>query len=213
MKKIKYISLLFVLITLQGCEEQSIDVDRFGSLSGKVVDGDTYEPLEGVLIATNPASTAVITDESGEFILERVKIGDLNITARKRDFLTGNINVAIFENQNTFTNFFLLKDESNFGNVIIFDPVPGNGAVNQLTSFTFSWNVEQQNRGQDFVYTVFIFESNSTVQTIVGENLSVTEVVVSNLKRNTTYFWYVLAKFEGRNVANSPTWSFRTGNQ
>lgn len=213
MKRFKYISLLFALFFLQGCEEQSIDVDRFGSLSGKVVDGDTYEPLEGVLIATNPASTAVITDESGEFILERVKTGDVNITARKRDFLTGNINVAIFEDQNTFTNFFLLKDESNFGNVIIFDPVPGNGAVNQLTSFTFSWNVEQQNRGQDFVYTVFIFESNSTVQTIVGENLSATEVVVSNLKRNTTYFWYVLAKFEGRNVANSPTWSFRTGNQ
>ncbi|WP_291783477.1 fibronectin type III domain-containing protein, partial [Cecembia sp.] len=78
--------------------------------------------------------------------------------------------------------------------------------------FTFSWRVEQENRDRQLTFTVFIFESNSTTQTVVGENLSGTEVIVSDLKPNTNYFWYVLARFDGRNVANSPTWSFRTGN-
>ncbi|MGY6744160.1 MAG: carboxypeptidase regulatory-like domain-containing protein [Cecembia sp.] len=210
--KLTYLLFFSLLLMLAGCEEERVDIDRFGSISGIVVDGETYEPLEGVLVATNPPSTTVLTSENGEFSFERVRRGDINITARKREFLTANVNVAVFEGENTFTTFFLLKDERNVGNVVIFDPVPGNGAVNQPLTFTFSWRVEQENRDRQLTYTVFIFESGSTTQTVVGENLSGTEVIVSDLRPNTTYFWYVLARFDGRNVANSPTWSFRTGN-
>ena len=96
------------------------------------------------------------------------------------------------------------------GWVTIYDPVPGNGAVNQNTSFTFQWKVDQQYKGKQLVYTVYYFESGSIVQQIAGENLTGKEVVVDGLKLNTTYYWYVVAKHEGDKVANSPTWSLKT---
>ena len=211
-RNLKYLSFVLLLIFFTGCEEERVDIDRFGSISGIVVDGETLEPLEGVLVATTPASTTVITGPTGEFRFDRVRRGDVSISARRRDFLNSNVSVAVFEGENTFATFFLLKDERNIGNVNIFDPVPGNGSTNQPLTFAFRWRVEQDVRDRQLTYNVFIFESNSTTQRLVGENLATTEVIVSDLRPNTTYFWYVLARFEGRNVANSPTWSFRTGN-
>lgn len=212
MKKSFLVNLVFLAFLLLGCEDIKLDIDRFGSISGVIVDGETYEPLEGVLVATTPASSTVLTNENGEFSFSRVQSGDVSISARKKDFLNGNVSVAVFEGENTNLTFFMLKDERNVGNVLIFDPVPGNTAIDQPLNVTFRWSVEQQNRGQQLEYTVFIFESGSTTQTVLGENLINREVTASNLKSNTTYFWYVVARFEGRNVANSPTWSFRTRN-
>lgn len=212
-KKLVSFCTVLSLTFLWSCEEQQFDIEEFGSVSGMVLDGTTYEPLSGVLITTAPASTALLTDDSGSFLMEKVKAGDVILSARKKDYLSGTVNIAVFEGEGTAVTFFLLDDENNVGNVTIFDPVPGNGAVNQELDFTLMWNVEQDNRDIELEYSVFIFESNSTTQDLVGENISSREVVVSDLKANTTYFWYVVAKYEGRNVANSPTWSFRTGSE
>lgn len=139
-----------------------------------------------------------------------MKEGEVAITARKKDYLSSSVSVAVYENETTDLTFFLLKDEKNVGWVTIYDPVPGNGAVDQNNTFTFQWNVDQENKGKELVYTVYFYESNSTVQKIAGENLTATEVIVSGLEYSTTYYWYVVAKHEGSRVANSPTWTFRT---
>lgn len=212
LRKISSSVLLLLFFLFSGCEEQLFDIDRFGTITGVVVDGTTYLPLEGVLITTAPASSALLTDAEGAFTFDKVKEGDLILNARKKDYLSQTINIAVFEGSNTPVTFFLLDDENNVGNISFFDPVPGNGAVDQKVDLSLQWNVEQDNRDIVLNFSVFIFESNSTTQEVVGENLTVKEAAVSDLKENTTYFWYVVAKFDGRNVANSPTWSFRTGN-
>ncbi|MCH7414655.1 carboxypeptidase-like regulatory domain-containing protein [Belliella sp. R4-6] len=208
----KYNSLIafIVLFTCISCENEQFGIDKFGSISGTVVDGETYLPLSGVMISTSPSSTTMITDSTGNYSFQKIKEGDVVITARKNEYLTQSINIAVFSEENTISTFFLLKDERNIGNVLIFDPVPGNGSVNQPLSQTFTWAVEQQNRNIELTYNVFLFESNSSSQITAGDNLSQRSVVVSNLKPNTTYFWYVVARADGRNVGNSPTWSFRT---
>jgi len=192
------------------CEEEKLDVDKFGSVSGIILDGDSYEPLQGVQVATNPASTSSLTDAQGVFTFGKVKEGDIAITARKKDYLSNSVSVAVFDREDTELTFFLIKDENNVGWVTIYDPVPGNGATEQNTSLTFQWQVEQENRGKDLDYTVYFYKSNSTTQKIAGENLSATEVVVDGLDNSTTYYWYVVAKYEGSRVANSPTWTFKT---
>jgi len=202
-----YVILLFLLA---GCEEQKLDIPKYGSLSGVILDGDDYSPLEGVLVSTSPASSTMLTDAEGRFEIQKVAEGEVAVTARKKDFLSSSVSVSVYEKENTDLTFFLLKDERDVGWVTIYDPVPGNGAVDQNTSFTFQWKVDQQNKDKKLEYTVYIFESNSTVQQIVGENLTSTEVVVNGLKFDTTYFWYVVAKYEGSKVANSPTWTFKT---
>jgi hypothetical protein len=211
MKYINYLFFLAISISFFGCELDRIDIDRFGTVSGVVVDGETYEPLSGVQITTSPASTSVLTDEEGNFQLDKVRFGDVVINARKKDYLTGTINIAVFEHENTALTFFLLPDDDDVGNVSMFDPVPGNGAANQPLTLTMQWNVDQDDSSRELQYSVYIFQSGSTNQTTVGENLTTRQVAASNLQPNTTYFWYVVARYDGRNVANSPTWSFRTG--
>jgi hypothetical protein len=210
MNKLKTACFIMLAFVFFGCEEEKLDIDKFGSISGIILDGESYEPIMGVLLATNPASATAVTDEKGNFEFPKVIEGDVAITARKKDFLTNSVSVAVYDSEATEVTFFLLKDEKNIGSVIIYDPIPGNGAVDQNKSFTFKWKVDQENRSKELEYTVYIFESNSTVQQIVGENLNVKEVTVNGLKPNTTYYWYVVAKFEGSNVSNSPTWTFQT---
>ena len=210
MNKLKYISYFVLVFIIFSCEEVKLDIDKFGTIQGIILDGETYEPLSGVLLATNPASSTLLSNEEGKFEFQKVIEGDVALTARKKDFLTSSVSVAVYDGENTDVTFFMLKDEKNVGSVVIYDPVPGNGAVNQSTSFTFQWKVDQENKSKVLEYTVYIFESNSTVQQIVGENLTAKEVTVTGLKNNTPYYWYVVAKFEGNNVANSPTWAFKT---
>lgn len=210
MKTLKWIPAFFLLLLILGCEEEKIDIDKFGSLSGVVLDGDDYTPLRGVLVSTSPASSTALTNAEGVFEFNKVKEGEVAVTARKKDYLSGSVSVAVYEKESTALTFFLLKDDKDVGWVTIYDPVPGNGAVDQQTSFTFQWKVDQQYKSKELEYTVYYYKSGSTVQQIAGENLTTTEVVIDDLDYSTTYFWYVVAKYEGDRVANSPTWSFKT---
>jgi hypothetical protein len=210
MKTIKLISYILFTLLFLGCEEDNIDINRFGGLSGVVLNGEDYSPLSGVLITTSPASSTALTDSKGAFKFKKVKEGEVTVTARKKDFLSSTVSVAVYEYETDTLTFFLLKDEKNVGWVTIYDPVPGNGAVDQQTSFTFQWKVDREKKSKQLDYTVYYFKSGSTVQQVAGENLSATEVVVDGLDNSTTYYWYVVAKFEGERVANSPTWSFKT---
>jgi len=212
MKKSNILWLLsFLLLFATGCEDEKVGVDRYGSLSGVIVDGETYQPLEGVLVSTNPASSSVLTNSSGEFSFTKILSGDVTVTARKKEFLSNNLLVYVYEGELTQMDIVLLKDEKDYGSVTIYEPVPGNGAVDQLASFTMKWKVDQSKSAIALTYDVLLFESNSSVQKVIGESLTVKEVVVDNLKNNTTYYWYVVAKYDGNIVANGPTWSFKTG--
>ena len=210
MRKQNYIILGVLFIFLLGCEKMNLDVELFGSISGVIIDGENYEPIQGVLISTSPASSSLMTNVDGEFLIDKVKIGDITITARKKDFLSNSATIAVYEAEETSMTIYLLKDENNIGHVELYDPVPGNGAVDQNLSLTLQWKVDRENHGGDLSYSVYFFEANSNVQKIAGENLLIEEVVISGLKYETSYYWYVVAKYDGDDVAYSPTWTFST---
>jgi len=210
MKIFNYIPVFFLIFIIAGCEEEKIDIMKFGSLSGIVLNGEDYTPLSGVLISTSPASSTILTDNEGRFELKKVQKGEVAVTARKNDYLSSSVSVAVYEKETTDLTFFLLKDDKDVGWITIYDPVPGNGAVNQQISLTFKWDVDQQYKSKELEYTVYYFKSGSTVQQLAGENITSKEVTVSELDYSATYYWYVVAKHEGERVANSPTWSFKT---
>lgn len=211
MKTNNWIIFAFLLIImLPACEEEKIDVEKYGSITGIVLNGEDYTPLGGVQISTTPASSTMLTDENGKFVFNKVKEGEVAITARKKDFLGNSVSVAVYEYEDTELTFYLLKDEKNVGWVTIYDPVPGNGAVDQKTTLNLQWKVDQEFKNKILEYTVYYFQSGSTVQLIAGENLSAKEVGIDGLSDGTTYYWYVVAKHEGSIVANSPTWTFKT---
>jgi hypothetical protein len=210
MKRYKYIISLFCLITFISCESDKLDILNYGTINGTVLDAETYLPVSGVLITTTPASEVVLSDENGKFTILKVLKGDVAVNIKRKDYLSNSLSVAIYENQHTQMNFLIFKDDSNIGSISIYDPVPGNGAVDQNLAITFNWKVEGNNANIQLTYNIYIFESNSTVQKLLGENIDVLQVTTNELKLSTTYYWYVVAKNQGTKVAVSPTWSFKT---
>jgi hypothetical protein len=210
MKKYLYIICCLVIFFNTSCEEVKLDVISYGSVTGTVMDGETYEPIKGVLITSTPASISILTDDQGKFSIPKVTVGEVAISVKKKDYLTNTLSVAVFGEEETKLDFLIFKDDKNIGNIIVYDPVPGNGAPDQLTDFTLKWNIEGKKATTVLTYNIYIFESGSTVQKLVGEGITEKEVRVSGLKKSTTYFWYVVANYEGNKIAFSPTWSFET---
>jgi hypothetical protein len=214
MNKFKHIGvLLLITAVFCSCEDDKFDIEEYGAITGVILDGETYEPLDGVLVVTNPASTSIITGSDGAFQITKVPEGEVALTAKRKDYSSSTISVAVYDDEETSLTFFLLKDEGDAGDILFYDPVPGNGATGQNTSFTIEWSVDQSDKSVDLEFAVYYFKSNSTTQYIAGENLTDNYVVISGLDINTTYYWYVVAKYEGHRVANSPTWTFRTGSE
>lgn len=195
------------------CESDELDIVNYGTIEGQVMDGETYLPLAGVMISTTPASVTLLTDAEGKFSIPKVKEGDIDVNLEKMDYLSNSLKVAVFEGEVTNMDFLIFKDYNETGNIVIYDPVPGNGAVDQKLAITLKWNIEGKKAGIEVLYNIYLFESNSTVQNLLSEDVILKEVTTDNLKPNTTYFWYVVARHDGHRVANSPTWTFKTGDE
>lgn len=210
MNKLIYICLFVTMLFLVSCDEEKLDIINYGSISGTVLDGDTYQPLPGVLITTTPASSSLLTDANGKFSIPKIKEGEVSINIKKKDYLSNAISAAIYGDEETTLDLLIFKDENNIGNISIYDPVPGNGALDQLSNLTLKWNIEGKKSSVVLSYSIYMFESGTTVQKLVGEGIVDKLVTVSELKNSTTYYWYVVANYDGNKVAFSPTWSFRT---
>lgn len=210
MKKIIYIVFCLFLAIMTSCDEDKLDIEYYGSISGKVLDGATYLPIQGVLVTTTPPSISLLTDAEGKFTISKLKEGEVAVNVKKKDYLSNSLSVAIYDAEITPLDLLIFKDENNIGNISIFDPVPGNGALDQPLGFTLKWKVEGKKASTDLTYSIYIFESNSSVQKLVGEDIAAQEVTVSGLIAGKFYFWYVVAKYEGNKIAFSPTWSFKT---
>ena len=195
------------------CESDELDIVNYGTIEGQVMDGETYLPLAGVMISTTPASVTLLTDTEGKFSIPKVKEGDIDVNLEKMDYLSNSLKVAVFEGEVTNMDFLIFKDYNETGNIVIYDPVPGNGAVDQKLAITLKWNIEGKKSGIEVLYNIYLFESNSTVQNLLSEDVILKEVTTDNLKPNTTYFWYVVARHDGHRVANRPTWTFKTGDE
>lgn len=208
-KNLIFISLL-IISTFTACETEKLNITAYGTIKGVVRDGETYLPIQGALITTTPASNSTLTDAQGYFNIQKIKEGDVAVNIKKNEYLTNSMIVAIYQEESTLMDFLIFKDYKNAGNISLYDPVPGNGAVDQALAITLKWKMEGNKANMLLSYSIYIFESNSTVQKLLGENVDLQEVTTSGLKAATTYFWYVVAKYEGTKVAFSPTWSFKT---
>jgi hypothetical protein len=212
MKKYLYIISLIFLIAFTSCESDKLNVTNFGMISGKVMDGDTYLPVSGVMITTTPASLVLLSDADGKFTIPKIKEGDIAVNLVKKNYLSNSLIVETYGEETTQMDLLVYKDTANIGTITFSDPVPANGAVQVAdSSLTFSWSVNGLKANVELTYNIYFFESNSTVQSLLGEDVVLKQVITGTLKPKTTYYWYVLAKSNGKNVAFSPTWSFSTG--
>lgn len=119
MKKIKIISILFIilliLLTIGGCKKQV----NLSIISGKVVDL-AGNPIQGAVItvinvsdADSTSSLSAITNEEGEYSISQVPIGIVIIEVTKTGFNTENSTIKIESDEGYIKNFILIPEGSS----------------------------------------------------------------------------------------------------
>ena len=97
------IGISFLLFLGSGCTPPPVST---GSVQGVVTDNQSSEPLAGVLISAGNVSTT--SDASGNYILNKVPIGDREVTAVIEGYFSQSETVIITENEITELDFQLI---------------------------------------------------------------------------------------------------------
>ncbi|MBF8964938.1 carboxypeptidase-like regulatory domain-containing protein [Pontibacter sp. FD36] len=193
------------------CNEDTVEPEGEGSIAGVVLDATTSTSLVAVSISTNPATSAIVTDAEGRFLIEGIGSGDYSITAKKSGYKSEAVNVAVRHDKQTSVTIIL--ESTKEGNAIpdpASNPDPATEATNVPNALTLRWQGRDLDRNDTLSYDVYLFESLSGQKKKVAEAIQDTSVQVTELKYNTTYFWQVVSKDSKGNISNSDVWSFTT---
>ncbi len=209
MKNFKILAILFILIALGSCSEDTVSVPVTGSISGTVIDKETGDPLENAKITTNPGSSTVFTDALGEFLLSNILVDDYSVQADLDDYTTGFESVTVLEG---LTSTVALEIElSDVINVPPSTPVlifPENGSEDVSLEVEFIWSSSDAN-GDDLSYTLDV-RNGSTNEILFFEVGQDTTYTVSNLQLATNYFWQVTVTDGVNDSISSSLSDFRT---
>jgi hypothetical protein len=101
--KSRILSALTVLVVagifFTSCAKDTIEAETFGEIDGFVIDGETEEGLETVNITTTPATNAIFTESDGSFNITNIPTGNYTIQARKTDYNSSSVSVAVREGE------------------------------------------------------------------------------------------------------------------
>jgi hypothetical protein len=101
--KSRILSALTVLVVagifFTSCAKDTIEAETFGEIDGFVIDGETEEGLETVNITTTPATNAIFTESDGSFTITNIPTGNYTVQARKTDYNSSSVSVAVREGE------------------------------------------------------------------------------------------------------------------
>lgn len=185
----KITSVLFLLF-LVSCSEEKIGESEYGTVTGKVVSADTFEPMENVKILSSPISSTIFTDETGKFTVSNVKVGEYSFQAQKDGYIAKFEAVSITANNTSEIVFELSKSTAN--NKLPTVPVlvsPIDNSTAQAVSLDLTWTATDPDNDA-LTFKVFLRNGNdSEVKTF--ENIKDKKLSLTDLPFGTKYYWQV----------------------
>lgn len=98
--KIFFSTILSLTIVLYG--------QNTGSISGRVIDKETHQPLHGVHITIPETNYGTATNKDGEYIISNIPVGSYIVFSSRIGYESiSKSNVNIYSDRSTFLNFFL----------------------------------------------------------------------------------------------------------
>ncbi|MAT90732.1 MAG: hypothetical protein CMC35_08555 [Flavobacteriaceae bacterium] len=209
--QIQKLAGVFLLLTLffAACEEDGIDEDGTGIIDGTVVVDGENTPLANVKITTNPSSTTVFSDASGQFVLDNVPSGDYSVQAELDDYLTAFEGVTVVTGESS-TVVFELSLSSSTNNPPL-KPIlvsPEDNATDVGTEAQFVWT--SSNSDTDPILYSFELRNGTTNEVLMVESIEDTTYTVDNLMLGVNYFWQVTADDDITPPVESSISSFAT---
>lgn len=212
--------LFFVLLISIGlslfnfsCNENTVDADLYGSISGTVKTSEGGLPLEDVSISTSPGTTAVSTNEDGYFSFGEILIGDYSVSARKEDYTSENFSIKVQQGQEVVMVIIMKIAPPEFE--VPDEPVyvsPLDAAEKQpVDSVELVWNNGETIDGDTLRYDVILYEGGDDfVGSKLASNILDTTLTISGLIFETSYRWKVIARNRSLDEAEGREWKFRT---
>jgi len=201
---------LFTLVL--SCNENTVDPDLFGSISGTVKTSEGSLPMVGVVISTSPGTRSVTTDVDGHFNLGEVLVGDYSVTAKKEDYTTENVSIKVLVGQELVMDIVMQVAPPEFAAPE--EPVyitPLNATVDLATNTELVWNAGETETGDTLRYDVILYEGGDDFEgTKVASNIIDTTYTVSGLKFETPYQWRIVARNRSLDETEGRLWKFKT---
>ncbi|WP_281631879.1 carboxypeptidase regulatory-like domain-containing protein [Flavobacterium luteolum] len=185
----KIISAIF-LVVLISCSEEKIGDSEFGTVTGKVVNSETFEPMENVKIMSSPTTSTVFTDVEGKFTVTNVKVGEYSFQAQKEGFIAKFEAASVTANSTSQIVFELSKSTANNKPPTV--PVlaaPVDNSVSQPVNLDLTWTVTDPDN-DTMTYTVTLRnDKNSDVA--VFNDIKDKKLTLTDLIFGTKYYWQV----------------------
>ena len=192
MKKTIYIVLVLFLSIIISCGEDTIDLVGVGTITGRVVEAKSFNPIENAKVGISPSNNTVFTDVDGYFRMEDVESGDYSVSATKEGFLTAfepatvtiDLEVNVIFEMNVET---ALNRPPSTPELI----TPEDGTDEQELAVELIWSSKDPD--EDVITYRIEIKNDYNDDIIRVENLIDTTYVVSDLKYGTKYFWQIAA--------------------
>lgn len=191
MKYLFKIVIVFFLFFLISCSEEKIGTEVFGTVTGRVVNAETFEPMENVKILSSPTTSTVFTDAEGKFTVAKVKVGEYSFQAQKDGFVAKFESVAVTASNTAEVVFELTK--TSVDNKPPTVPVlvsPTDNSSGQHISLDLTWTAADPDENDVLTYTVVLRNSsNNEIKTFEG--IKEKKITLSNLLYGVKYYWQV----------------------
>ncbi len=112
----RHIIFAFIILLLAACQETTINPVAVGSLQGSVTN-TLGEAIANARVETSPASSVVLTDSAGQFLIEGISAGEYTVTAKLASFRSETLTVTVAANQTTQVGFSLEPRASSLGSL------------------------------------------------------------------------------------------------
>ncbi|MCL9808373.1 carboxypeptidase-like regulatory domain-containing protein [Flavobacterium luminosum] len=209
MKIVSKIVISVVFILILGCSKESFDEGGSGTIKGRVVRDGTFESLANVKISSNPNTSIVFTDSTGNFTMQNIPVGTYSFQAQKEGY------VARFESGTILVNevieiVFELKPEEKV-NEPPTTPVlktPTDNSVDLPLNVTLTWSATDP-ESDPLQYTLTLRnDKDNSIVTI--SDLKESSYNLTNLKYSTKYYWQIAVSDGVNPSVLSAVGSFRT---
>jgi hypothetical protein len=185
----KIASVLFLLF-LVSCSEEKIGEYEFGTVTGRVVNADTFEPMENVKILSSPTTSTVFTDAEGKFTVSNVKSGEYSFQAQKDGFVAKFEAVTLTGNNTSEVVFELKKATANNKPPTV--PVlvsPIDNSTAQAISLDLTWTDTDPDK-DELIFKITLRNSNNS-EVKVYEPIKENKLTLTDLIYGTKYYWQV----------------------
>ncbi|PWB21772.1 carboxypeptidase regulatory-like domain-containing protein [Flavobacterium sp. HTF] len=187
----KTATVLFLLFLIS-CSEEKIGDSEFGTVTGKVVNNETFAPMENVKIVSSPTTSTVFTAADGKFTLPNIKVGEYSFQAQKDGFVAKFEAVSVTANNASEIVFELSKSTANNKPPTV--PVlitPTDNSTGLAAALELTWTVTDPDNDA-LTYTVML-RSDKSNATVVYKDIKDKKLALTDLIYGTKYYWQVTA--------------------